>query len=41
MYKKMTLTLDEAVYEALYRTVGKRRISKLILTGAQVGNLNK
>ncbi len=30
MYKRMTITLDEAVYEGLYRTVGKRRISKFI-----------
>jgi hypothetical protein len=26
----MTITLDEAVYEGLYRTVGKRRISQFI-----------
>lgn len=30
MHKKMTITLDEAVYEGLYRTVGKRRISQFI-----------
>ncbi|MDR3390967.1 MAG: hypothetical protein P4L77_04460 [Sulfuriferula sp.] len=26
----MTITLDEVVYEGLYRTVGKRRISQFI-----------
>jgi hypothetical protein len=26
----MTITLDEAVYEGLYRTVGKRRMSQFI-----------
>jgi hypothetical protein len=26
----MTITLDEAVYEDLYRTVGKRRMSQFI-----------
>ena len=26
----MTITLDEAVYEGLYRTVGKRHISQFI-----------
>lgn len=30
MHKKMTITLDEAVYEGLYRTIGKRRISQFI-----------
>lgn len=30
MHKRMTITLDEAVYEGLYRTVGKRRISQFI-----------
>jgi hypothetical protein len=30
MHKKMTITLDEAVYEGLYRTVGKRRMSQFI-----------
>ena len=29
MHKRMTITLDEAVYEGLYRTVGKRRMSQL------------
>ena len=26
----MTITLDEAVYDGLYRTIGKRRISQFI-----------
>lgn len=26
----MTITLDEAVYEGLYRTVGKRKMSQFI-----------
>lgn len=30
MHKRMTITLDEAVYEGLCRTVGKRRISRFI-----------
>lgn len=30
MHKRMTITLDEAVYEGLYRMVGKRRISQFI-----------
>lgn len=30
MRKRMTITLDEAVYEGLYRTVGKRRMSQFI-----------
>lgn len=30
MHKKMTITLDELVYEGLYRTVGKRRMSQFI-----------
>jgi len=30
MRKKMTITLDEAVYEGLYRTIGKRRMSQYI-----------
>jgi predicted CopG family antitoxin len=30
MHKKMTITLDEEVYEGLYRTIGKRRISQYI-----------
>jgi predicted CopG family antitoxin len=30
MHKRMTITLDEVVYEGLYRMVGKRRISQFI-----------
>lgn len=30
MQKRITITLDEAVYEGLQRTVGKRRISRFI-----------
>ena len=30
MHKKMTITLDEAVYEGLLRTIGKRRMSQFI-----------
>jgi predicted CopG family antitoxin len=30
MHKKMTITLDEAVYEGLQRTIGKRRMSQFI-----------
>jgi predicted CopG family antitoxin len=30
MQKKLTITVDEAVYEGLYRTVGPRRISAFI-----------
>ena len=30
MRRKMTITVDEEVYEGLYRTVGKRRISQFI-----------
>jgi len=30
MHRKMTITLDEAVYEGLYRVVGKRRMSQYI-----------
>lgn len=30
MHKKLTITLDEAVYEGLRRTVGRRRISQFI-----------
>ena len=30
MHKKMTITLDEAVYEGLWRTIGKRRMSQFI-----------
>ena len=30
MHRKMTITLDEVVYEGLYRTVGKRLMSQFI-----------
>ena len=30
MHSKMTITLDETVYEGLYRIVGKRRMSQFI-----------
>lgn len=30
MHKRMSITLDEAVYEGLYRHVGKRRMSQFI-----------
>ena len=30
MHKKMTISLDEGVYEGLYRTIGKRRMSQFI-----------
>lgn len=30
MQKKLTITIDQAVYEALYRTIGPRRISRYI-----------
>lgn len=30
MHKKMTITLDEVVYEGLYRTIGKRKMSQFI-----------
>ena len=30
MHRRMTITLDEDVYEGLYRTVGKRRMSQFI-----------
>ena len=30
MHRKMTITLDEAVYEGLYRTVSNRRMSQFI-----------
>ena len=30
MHKRLTITLDEAVYDGLYRTVGKRRMSRFI-----------
>jgi len=30
MHRKMTITLDEAVYEGLYRIVGRRKMSQFI-----------
>lgn len=30
MQKKLTITMDEVVYDGLYRTVGPRRISQFI-----------
>lgn len=30
MHKKMTISLDEEVYDGLYKTVGKRKISQFI-----------
>jgi predicted CopG family antitoxin len=30
MQKKMTISLDDAVYEGLYRTIGRRRMSQFI-----------
>ncbi len=30
MHRKMTITLDEAVYEGLYRMVGRRKMSQYI-----------
>jgi hypothetical protein len=30
MHKRMTITLDEAVYDGLYRTVPKRQMSQFI-----------
>ena len=30
MQKKLTITLDERVYEGLYRKVGRRRISRFL-----------
>lgn len=30
MHKRMTITLDEAVYDGLYRTVNKRKMSQFI-----------
>ena len=28
MHKRITITIDEAVYDGLYRSIGKRRISQ-------------
>jgi predicted CopG family antitoxin len=30
MHKRMTITLDEEVYDGLYRRIGKRRMSQFI-----------
>ena len=30
MQKKLTITLDETVYDGLYRVIGRRRISRFI-----------
>lgn len=30
MHKRMTITLDEAVYDGLYRTIGRRHMSQFI-----------
>ncbi|MHB8422354.1 MAG: hypothetical protein ACYDAM_06225 [Leptospirales bacterium] len=30
MQRRMTITIDEAVYEGLYRRIGKRRMSQFI-----------
>jgi predicted CopG family antitoxin len=30
MTRKLTITIDDAVYRGLYRTVGKRRISRFL-----------
>lgn len=30
MHRKMTITLDEEVYEGLYRRVGRRKMSRFI-----------
>jgi predicted CopG family antitoxin len=30
MQKKLTITVDEEIYEGLYKTVGPRKISKLV-----------
>jgi metal-responsive CopG/Arc/MetJ family transcriptional regulator len=30
MHKRMTITLDEAVYDGLNRTIGKRQMSQFI-----------
>ena len=32
MQKKLTITIDERVYDGLYRIIGRRRISKFIET---------
>lgn len=35
MTKKLTITIDDEVYEGLYRRVGKRKISKFLETLAR------
>lgn len=30
MHRKLTITVDEAVYEGLYRHIGRRKISQFI-----------
>ena len=30
MQKKLTITVDEEIYEGLYKTVGPRKISKFV-----------
>ena len=30
MHNKMTITLDEAVYDGLYRVIGRRKISQFL-----------
>jgi hypothetical protein len=30
MHRKMTISLDEAVYEGMYRVIGRRHMSKFI-----------
>lgn len=30
MHKKLTITLDEAVYEALFRVIGRRKVSQFL-----------
>ena len=30
MQKKLTITIDEEVYEGLYKTIGPRKISKFV-----------
>ena len=32
MRKKLTITIDEEVYEGLHRTIGRRRISRFVET---------
>ncbi|MBI5141695.1 MAG: addiction module antitoxin [Nitrospirae bacterium] len=30
MHKKLTITVDEAVYDGLYKTIGPRKISRFV-----------